>query len=170
MKMRFKFAGSMAAVAAAMLLLPVSACVAETAGEVFAAHREEIAINRCVAVGGYVFGIGRAISRNGGDSAGFAKARLLAQSKILEYAGVERLEATGMQIVCERMEAPGRYMAVVAVEEAKLRLARTDLVRRTDEGTPIVGQAGAIEEYEPRGYCEGNGAISNETMGENQFL
>lgn len=170
MKMRFEFAGSMAAVAAAMLLPPVSACVAETAGEVFAEHREEIATNRCVAVGGYVFGVGRAISRNGGDSAGFAKARLLAQAKILDYYGAERMETSGLQTVFEKREAPEHYMAVVAVD-ARFEEPRLRGESGAEDGGPRPQESGgAIEEYEPRGYWEESGVKANETLSEAQFL
>lgn len=176
MKMRFKFAGSMAAVAAAMLLLPVSACVAETAGEVFAAYEAEIATNRCVAVGGYVFGVGRALSEKGGDSVGFSKARILAQSRIMEFAGVARLDVSGMQTVVEKIEAPGHYMAVVAVGEEELWKAQSESRSHrgtggaSDEAPRRQGQGEEIEEYEPRGYWEQDGVKANETLSESQFL
>jgi hypothetical protein len=125
MKMRFDAFGRMAAVAAAMSFAAFAPCVAETAGDVFAAHEAEIATNRCVAVDGFVFGVGRALSEKGGDSVGFSKARILAQSRIMEYAGVGQLDASGMQTVVEKIEAPGHYMAVVAVGEEELRKAQS---------------------------------------------
>ena len=53
-------------------------------------------------------------------AAGFAKARLLAQGKILAYAGLETLETAGLETVFERREAPEHYLAVVAAPEAAL--------------------------------------------------
>lgn len=116
---------------------------AATAAETFKAHEAEIATNRCVAVGGFVFGVGRAISKNGGDSVGFGKARLLAFGKIADMAkahapwpdgatpklrdaawriavarGEFLLSLEGCETILERREAPDRYMAVVAVPES----------------------------------------------------
>lgn len=178
MKMRFDAFGRMVAalVAAAMSFAAAAPCIAATAGEVFAAHEAEIATNRCVVVGGYVFGIGRALSGKGGDSVGFAKARILAQSKILQYAGIERLDVAGMQTVCEKCEAPGHYMAVVAVGEAELRKAQSESLGRRgkgaapDEASRKQAHNEEIEEYEPRGYWEEDGIKANETMSESQFL
>lgn len=175
MKMRFDAFGRMATVAAAMSFAAFAPCVAETAGDVFAAHEAEIATNRCVAVGGYVFGIGRALSEKGGDSVGFSKARILAQSRIMEYAGVGGLDVVGMQTICERLEAQGHYMTVVAVSEANLGAALEESQkRRHDESAacekPRELEGGKNEEYEPRGYWEQDGVKANETLSESQFL
>lgn len=176
MKMRFDAFGRMAAVAAAMSFAAFAPCVAETAGDVFAAHEAEIATNRCVAVGGFVFGVGRALSEKGGDSVGFSKARILAQTRIMEFAGVARLDASGMQTVCERLEAPGHYMAVVAVGKARIQKElEVSRNRRSDEeaadAVPRREPADEIiEEYEPRGYWEQDGIKANETLSEAQFL
>lgn len=177
MKMRFDaFRCLAAAVAAALSFVPPAPCFAETAGDVFAAHEAEISTNRCVAVDGYVFGIGRALSGKGGDSVGFSKARILAQSRIMDYAGVGRLDVSGMQTVGEKLEAPGHYMAVVAVGEEELRKAQSKSCSRrangaaSDEAPCLQAQGEEIEEYEPRGYWEEGGIKANETLSEAQFL
>ncbi len=131
-----------AALAAAAL---ASGAAAATALEAFKAHEAEIATNRCVAVGGYVFGVGRALSNGGGDIVGFSKARLLAFGKIADRAfamapwpetaadgsssrslrgrawrllEAERgfaLTLAGCETILERREAPDHYMAVIAI-------------------------------------------------------
>lgn len=162
---------ALAALIAAVLSISAAVpCPAATAAEVFKAHEVEIATNRCVAVGGYVFGVGRAISRQGGDAAGFSKAHLLAQGKILAYATgnapcPEGLEIAGIETVFERREAPEHYMVVVAVMEAQ-----TEGLRRQDATATEQDAACAIEEYEPRGYWEERGIKANETLSEAQFL
>ena len=175
---------ALAALIAAVLSISAAVpCPAATAAEVFKAHEVEIATNRCVAVGGYVFGVGRAISRQGGDAAGFSKARLLAQGKILAYATgnapcPEGLEIAGIETVFERREAPEHYMVVVAVMEAQTEgLRRQDAtahawegLRRQDATATEQDAACAIEEYEPRGYWEERGIKANETLSEAQFL
>lgn len=140
MKMLFKSAVAACAVLAAFS--PIGQVSAATAAETFKAHEAEIATNRCVAVGGYVFGIGRAISKNGGDSVGFGKARLLAFGKIADMAreravwpndcpqdhrnaawrmlmaaGSFALSLEGCETVLEKRDGPERFMAVIALKE-----------------------------------------------------
>ena len=149
MKMRIKPA--VAAFAAFAALLPIRQVSAATAAETFEAHEPEIATNRCVVVGGYVFGVGRALSKNGGDSVGFSKARLLAMGKIADMAkvhapwpdaatpecrdaawriavadGAFALSLKGCETLLERREAPEHYMAVVAVPEDVFKAALPD--------------------------------------------
>ena len=172
---------------------------AATAAEVFKAHEAEIATNRLVAVDGYIFGVGRALSRQGGDAVGFSKARLLAQGKIVGHAAclapwpedlapeakalamrlleTEGLEIAGLETIAERREAPDHYMAVAAVAESALRQAlpsRETLAALAAKAVARLEeprrQDGAIEEYEPRGYWEEGGVKANETMVEAQFL
>ena len=172
---------------------------AATAGEVFKAHEAEIATNRLVAVDGYIFGVGRALSRQGGDAVGFSKARLLAQGKIVGHASclapwpedlapeakalamrlleTEGLEIAGLETIVERREAPDHYMAVAAVAESALRQvlpSRETLAALAAKAVARLEeprrQDGAIEEYEPRGYWEEGGVKANETMVEAQFL
>lgn len=170
MKTPFNRCGALAAISAAALSAGAAMPgLAATAAEVFKAHEAEIATNRCVAVGGYVFGVGRALSRQGGDAVGFSKARLLAQGKILSYATgdapcPEGFEIAGLETVFERREAPEHYLAVVAAPEAALKEAQSERLRRQDDGDA------AIEEYEPRGYWEESGIKANETLSEAQFL
>lgn len=161
--------------AAALSISAAVPCFATTAGEVFKAHEAEIATNFCVAVGGYVFGVGRALSRQGGDAVGFSKARLLAQGKILAYATnnapcPEGLEIAGLETVFERREAPEHYLAVVAAPEAAVKEALSEGLRRQDGTAPGRDGASCIEEYEPRGYWEERGIKANEMMADGQFL
>ena len=141
MKMRFEFAG--AAFATIVALAPVIVSAA-TAAETFKAHESEIATNRCVDVGGYIFGVGRAISDNGGDSVGFSKARLLAYGKLAEAILIaspwpndttKELRFTawrllmadkaltitleGCETVFEKRESPEHYMAVIAIPKGR---------------------------------------------------
>jgi len=170
MKTPFDHSGALAALFVVALHFGAAASGhAATAAEVFKAHEAEIATNRCVAVGGYVFGVGRALSRQGGDAVGFSKARLLAQGKILAYATgnapcPEGLEIAGLETIFERREAPEHYLAVVAAPEAAVRETQSEGLRRQDDGDA------AIEEYEPCGYWEENGIKANETLSEAQFL
>lgn len=122
-----------------------SGAAAATASEVFKAHEADIATNRCVAAGGYVFGVGRAVSKAGGDAAGFGKARILAFGKIADHAFAASpwpnagekslripawrllvadkafaLTLDGCETILERREAPEHYMAVLAVPEKSL--------------------------------------------------
>ena len=143
MKTHCDFAKPLVAALAAVAL--VSGAAAATASDVFKAHGAEIATNRCVAVGGFVFGVGRALSKEGGDAVGFSKARLLAFGKIVDRAfaaspwpetaadgspsrpwrgrawamlEAERgfaLTLSGCETILERREAPDHYMAVIAV-------------------------------------------------------
>lgn len=178
----FNRTGALAAIfAAALHFGAAAACAATTAAEVFKTHEAEIATNRCVAVGGYVFGVGRALSRQGGDAVGFSKARLLAQGKILAYATgnapcPEGLEIVGLETIFERREAPEHYLVVVAAPEAAIEEATREGLRRQDgedatEGLRRQDDGGmAIEEYKPRGYWEENGIKANETLSEAQFL
>ena len=178
----FNRTGALAAIFTAALHFGAAApCAATTAAEVFKAHEAEIATNRCVAVGGYVFGVGRALSRQGGDAVGFSKARLLAQSIILAYATgnapcPDGLEIAGLETVFERREAPEHYLAVVAAPEAAIEEAQSKGLRRQDDGdaTEVTSRQddedATIEEYEPRGYWEENGIKANETLSEAQFL
>lgn len=191
----FNRTGALAAIfAAALHFGAAAACAATTAAEVFKTHEAEIATNRCVAVGGYVFGVGRTLSRQGGDAVGFSKARLLAQSIILAYATgnapcPEGLEIAGLETIFERREAPEHYLVVVAAPEAAVREAQSKGLRRQDdeeatreglrrqdgedatEGLRRQDDGGmAIEEYKPRGYWEENGIKANETLSEAQFL
>lgn len=146
MRMRSKLrrlilVGALAAFAAAPCL------AATTAGEVYAGNAELIANTNCVVLADYCFGVGRAVSRNGGDGVGFSKARLLAQSKILDHVvncadwpddapKPIRLKAeqilkfrisvylAGIETVFERKEAPEHYLVVVAVSASALEKAR----------------------------------------------
>ena len=117
---------------------------AATAGEVFTGDAGTIANTNCVVVADYCFGTGRAVSRKGGDGVGFSKARLLAQSKILDYvvdcadwpestprpvrmragqilkARISPVAITGLETVCERKETPEHYLAVVAISASVL--------------------------------------------------
>lgn len=124
---------------------------AATAAETFHAHEAEIATNRCVLVGGYVFGVGHALSKNGGDAVGFSKARLLAFGKIADMAkahapwpdgatpdlraaawriavadGAFSLSLKGCETILEKREAPEHYMAVLAVPESAFEAAVPD--------------------------------------------
>lgn len=154
-------------VLAAVLVFGTAApCAATTAGEVFRANETEIATNRFVEVGGYLFGIGRAISKNGGDAVGFSKARLLAQRKILDASGLDALEISGMETVLEKCESPEHYMVVVAVPKDKVQPKR----RPPQHKKPKPEKGEDIEEYEPRGYWEESGVKANETWSETQFL
>jgi hypothetical protein len=135
----FNRSGALAAIFTAALHFGAAAASghAATAAEVFKTHEAEIATNRCVAVGGYVFGVGRALSRQGGDAVGFSKARLLAQSIILAYATgnapcPEGLEIAGLETIFERREAPEHYLAVVAAPETAVREAQSKGLRRQD--------------------------------------
>jgi hypothetical protein len=192
----FNRSGALAAIFTAALHFGAAAASghAATAAEVFKTHEAEIATNRCVAVGGYVFGVGRALSRQGGDAVGFSKARLLAQSIILAYATgnapcPEGLEIAGLETIFERREAPEHYLAVVAAPETAVREAQSKGLRRqdgedateglrrqdgedaTEQGVSRQDDGGmAIEEYKPRGYWEENGIKANETLSEAQFL
>ena len=149
MQMRSRRLSAIAAVAT--IALCVQSVSAATAAETFEAHEPEIATNRCVVVGGYVFGVGRALSKNGGDSVGFSKARLLAMGKIADMAkahapwpdaatpelraaawriavadGAFSLSLKGCETILERREAPEHYMAVVAVPEGVFKAAVPD--------------------------------------------
>ena len=199
MKTHFDRDWGFAALVAALIIGAVAPCRAVTAAEVFKAHEAEIATNRLVAVDGYIFGVGRALSRQGGDGAGFSKSRLLAQGKILGHAAriapwpeglapqakalamrlleTEGLEIAGLETIVERREAPDHYMAVAAVAESALRQAlpsRETLAALAAKAVARLEeprrQDGAIEEYEPRGYWEEGGVKANETMVEAQFL
>ena len=119
---------------------------AATAGEVFTGDAGTIANTNCVVVADYCFGTGRAVSRKGGDGVGFSKARLLAQSKILDYVvdcadwpestpRPVRLRAgqilkarispiAGRETVCERKETPEHYLVVVAVSASVLEKSK----------------------------------------------
>ncbi len=141
MKMRFEFAGAFFAALVALAPIIVSAA---TAAETFKTHESEITTNRCVAVGGFIFGVGRAISKNGGDSVGFSKARLLAYGKLadailsvspwpddatteLRFAAWRLLMADKTlditleecETVFEKREAPEHYMVVIAVPKSR---------------------------------------------------
>ena len=143
MKTHFKSAVAACAVFAA--LSPIGQASAATAAETFKAHEAVIATKRCVAVGGYVFGVGRAISKNGGAAVGFGKARLLAFGKITDMArerarwpddcpDSERRKAwrllmadkafslslEGCETIIEKNEDNGRFMAVIAIREENL--------------------------------------------------
>ena len=149
MQMRSRRLSAIAAVAT--IALCVQSVSAATAAETFKAHEAEIATNCCVAIGGYVFGVGRALSKNGGDSVGFGKARLLAFGKIADMAkahapwpdgappdlraaawrfarkdGTFRLSLKGCETLLERREAPDHYMAVLAVPESAFEAAVPD--------------------------------------------
>lgn len=201
MKTRFKLAAAALAAIAAF----AQTASAATAAEIFRGFEADIATNRCVAVGGYVFGVGRAISQSGGDSVGFGKARLLAFGKIADMARElakwpeacpenERREAwrllvadkalalspEGCEIIVEKSEGDGRFMAVIAIRKENLlraipkheslgkyltlaRMKGADAESDMDATPPII-------EYEPRGYWEENGVKANETLSEAQFL
>ena len=141
MKMRFEFAEAFFAALVALAPIIVSAA---TAAETFKAHESKIATNRCVDVGGFIFGVGRAISKNGGDSVGFSKARLLAYGKLAEailiaspwpdnvtnelrFAAWRLLMADKVlditlercETVFEKREAPEHYMSVIAVPKSR---------------------------------------------------
>lgn len=167
---------SVVLIAAVLSIGAAEPSLATTASEVFKAHEAEIATNRCVAVGGYVFGVGRAISRQGGDAVGFSKARLLAQGKIMDYVTCgaprpEGLEIAGLETIFERRESPEHYMVVVAMTKAQIgELRRQYGTMRTGGVLRQQGEASAIEEYEPRGYWEERGIKANETLSEAQFL
>ncbi len=147
MRMRSKYrrlimAWALAAFAAAPCL------AATTAGEVYAGNAELIANTNCVVLGDYCFGVGRAVSRRGGDGVGFSKARLLAQSKILDHivncadwpddtpaairlragqilkAKIPIVNLAGIETVSERKEAPEHYLAVVAVAASAIEKAK----------------------------------------------
>lgn len=142
MKTHSDRAWGLATLVAAALFNAAAPCLAATAAEVFKAHEVEIATNHLCAVDGYVFGVGRALSRQGGDALGFSKARLLAQGKILDHAAriapwpeglapeakalaMRLLEEGGLEIACietifERRETPEHYLAIVAVTEPAL--------------------------------------------------
>ncbi len=145
MKTHFDRDWGFAALVAALIIGAVAPCRAVTAAEVFKAHEAEIATNRLFAVDGYIFGVGRALSRQGGDAVGFSKARLLAQGKIVGHAAclapwpedlapqakalamrlLEEggLEIAGIETIFERRETQEHYLAVVAVTEPALRKA-----------------------------------------------
>ena len=137
------------AMVAALTAFAAAPCLAATtAGEVYAGNAELIANTNCVVLGDYCFSVGRAVSRNGGDGVGFSKARLLAQSKILDLivncadwpddapepirlragqilkASLSIVNIAGLETVSERKEAPEHYLAVVAVAVAALEKAK----------------------------------------------
>ena len=165
MRMRSKYrrlimAWALAAFAAAPCL------AATTAGEVYAGNAELIANTNCVVLADYCFGIGRAVSRNGGDGIGFSKARLLAQSKILDHVAncadwpddasaaiklkaMQILKArisvnlAGIETVSERKEAPEHYLVVVAVAASALEKAKplqSEVVAAMEEATSAMAQ------------------------------
>lgn len=134
---------------AALTALAAAPCLtASTAGEVYTGNAKLIANTNCVVIGDYCFGVGRAISSSGGDGVGFSKARLLAQSKILDHivncadwpddapaairlragqilkAKIPIVNLAGIVTVSERKEAPEHYLAVVAVAASALEKAK----------------------------------------------
>ena len=186
MKTRFKSVAALTAFAA--LAQTVSAV---TAAETFKAHASEIATNRCVAVGGYVFGVGRAISRRGGDSVGFDKARLLAFGKIADMAksrarwpdgaspelraaawrlasesGASAISLKGCETILEKCEAPEHYMAVIAVPERAFDAAipaRATLERWIATAEAELAASHAAAEETPSADVKSSATTSDET-------
>lgn len=140
---------------------------ANTAGEVFAGNAELISSTNCVVLADYCFGVGRAVSRKGDDGIGFSKARLLAQSKVLDHVvncadwpddapKPIRLKAeqilkfrisvylVGIETILERKEAPEHYLVVVAVAASALEKARplqSDISAAMKEAASAIGQS-----------------------------
>lgn len=145
MKMRFDLV-------AAIVIGLAQIVSAATAAETFKLHEANIITSRCVVVDGYVFGVGRAISKNGGNSVGFSKARLLAFDKIVDMArqkvkwpnGSSKearsnawsllmadknfvLSLERCETVFERCDGPNRYLAIVAVRNDLFESALPDI-------------------------------------------
>ena len=193
MKTHFDRDWGFAALVAALIIGAAAPCRAVTAAEVFKAHEAEIATNRLFAVNGYIFGVGRALSRQGGDGAGFSKARLLAQGKILDHAAriapwpeglapqakalamrllkEEGLEIAGLETIFERRETPEHYLAVVAVTEPALQQAlpsRESLAALAAKAVARLEEArrqGAPVPHEPRRRDEPGTIVEYEPRG-----
>lgn len=173
MKTRFDFAKRLLAAFVAAALASDAAAVA--AADVFRAHEADIVTNHCVAVGGYVFGVGRAVSRNGGDSVGFSKARILAFGKIADRAFASApwpetatpgqrilawrlmmaetefaLTLEGAETILERREAPEHYLAIIAIPAERFAkgLPSAGVLQRHLELAKSQGKVGADSKAE----------------------